>query len=201
MPLLAWLIAAVFVAVELAVSGRYGFMQDELYFIEAGPISRSATWTSRRSPRCSPGVTGMLGVSPTAVRIIPALAGGAVVVMAARFAALFGAGRFGRVLAALTTACAPVLLAAAHVDNTTPLDLLAWAAVLLCVTTALLRDRPRWWLGAGVAAGLGLENNNLMLLLLIGLAVGLLASAHARSCARDGRGSAPASPRSSGPRT
>jgi hypothetical protein len=34
-PALAWLIAAVFVAVELAVSGRYGFMQDELYFVEA----------------------------------------------------------------------------------------------------------------------------------------------------------------------
>jgi len=35
-PLPAWLIAAALVAVELAVSGRYGFMQDELYFIEAG---------------------------------------------------------------------------------------------------------------------------------------------------------------------
>ena len=35
-PLLAWLIAGVFVAVELAFSARYGFMQDELYFIAAG---------------------------------------------------------------------------------------------------------------------------------------------------------------------
>jgi hypothetical protein len=35
-PALGWLIAAAFVAFELALSGRYGFMQDELYFIETG---------------------------------------------------------------------------------------------------------------------------------------------------------------------
>jgi Dolichyl-phosphate-mannose-protein mannosyltransferase len=113
-----------------------------------------------------------------AVRVIPALASGAVVVMAARLAALFGARRFGRVLAALATACAPIVIGATHIGNTTPLDLLAWAAVLLCVTTALLRHRPRWWLGAGAAAGIGLENNNLMIMLLAGLALGILASEH-----------------------
>lgn len=123
-------------------------------------------------------ITSVPGVSPAAVRIVPALAGGAVVVIAARCAALFGADRFGRVLAALVTACAPVIFVSVHVDNTTPLDLLFWAAVVLCAATALLRGRPRWWLGAGVAAGLGLENDNLMLLLLAGLAIGLLVSPH-----------------------
>ena len=178
-PLPAWLIAAALVAVELAVSGRYGFMQDELYFIEAGRhLAFGYVDQPPLAPLLTRIVTDVLGVSPTAVRIIPALAGGAVVVIAARCAALFGAGRFGRVLAALTTACAPVIFTSVHVDNTTPLDLLSWAAVVLCVATALLRSRPRWWLGAGTAAGLGLENDNLMLLLLAGIAVGLLVSAH-----------------------
>jgi hypothetical protein len=121
--------------------------------------------------------TDLLGISPAAVRIIPALAGGAVVVIAARLAALFGAGRFGRVLAALAVACAPIIIGAVHLGNTTPPDLLAWAIVVLCVTTAVLRRSPRWWLGAGVAAGVGLENNSLLVMLLIGLGAGLLASA------------------------
>src|SRR5690242_11002527 len=163
-PALFWVIAAAFVTLELAVSGRYGFLQDELYFIEAG---RHLAFGYVDQPPLAPlltRVTGVLGVSPTAIRIVPALAGGAVVVLAARFAALFGAGRFGRVLAALATACAPVVIALGHLGITEPLDLLAWTVVLLCVTTALLRDRPHWWLGGGAAAGIGLEDNNLMLL-------------------------------------
>jgi dolichyl-phosphate-mannose-protein mannosyltransferase len=175
-PLLAWLIGAVFAAAELAVSGRYGFLQDELYFIVAG---HHLAFGYVDQPPLAPlltRITGIVGVSPTAIRIVPALAGGAIVIMTARLAALFGAGRFGRVLAALVTACAPILLGAVHIGNTTPLDLLAWTAVLLCVATAVLRHRPRWWLGGGAAAGLGLEADNLVVLLLICLAVGLLAS-------------------------
>ena len=177
-PVLVWVIAAIFAAAELAVSGRYGFQQDELYFIVAG---HHLAFGYVDQPPLAPlltRITGILGVSPTAIRIIPALAGGAIVIMAARLAALFGAGRFGRVLAALATACAPVVIGAVHVGNTTPLDLLAWAAVLLCVSTALLRSRPRWWLAAGAAAGVGIEADNLVALLLIGLAVGLLVSDH-----------------------
>jgi 4-amino-4-deoxy-L-arabinose transferase-like glycosyltransferase len=174
---LVWVIAAVFVGLELALSGRYGFMQDELYFIEAG---RHLAFGYVDQPPLTPLVDRimdlLLGVTPTAVRVVPALAGGTVVVLAARFAALFGAGKLGRVIAALLTACSPVLLSSDHLGNTTPLDLLTWPLVGLCVAVALLRDRPRWWLGGGVAAGIGLENDNLMLLLLICLALGILAS-------------------------
>ena len=180
LPAPVWVIAAVFVAVELAVSGRYGFLQDELYFIKAG---RRLAFGYVDQPPLAPlltRVTDVLGVNPTAVRIVPALAGGAVVVIAARFAVLFGAGRFGRILAALLTACAPLVVALSHLGITGSPDFLAWAVVLLCVTTALRQDRPRWWLGAGLAAGIGLEDNNLMLLLLICLTVGIFCTGHRR---------------------
>jgi 4-amino-4-deoxy-L-arabinose transferase-like glycosyltransferase len=176
-PVGVWLVAAAFVAIELAVSGRYGFQQDELYFIVAG---HHLAFGYVDQPPIGPlltRVTGILGVNPTAIRIAPALAGGATVVMAGKLAAIFDAGRMGRVLAALATACSPVLIGADHVGNTTPLDLVAWTAVLLCVCIALLRDRPRWWLFAGGAAGLGLESDNLVILLLIAIFIGMLASA------------------------
>ena len=113
-PPLAWLIASLFVALELAFSSRYGFLQDELYFIEAG---HHLAFGYVDQPPLAPlltRITSIAGVSPTAVRIVPALAGGIMVAAAAKFAALFGAGRPGRVLAALATACAPVILGAPH---------------------------------------------------------------------------------------
>ena len=176
LPAVVWVIAVLLVALELAVSARYGFLQDEMYFIVAG---HHLAFGYVDQPPLTPlvnRITGIFGVNPTAVRIVPALAGGLVVVAAAKFAALFGAGRFGRVLAALITACTPLVLALAHLGITEALDLLAWTAVLLCVVLALWRHQPRWWLGAGIAAGLGLEDNNLMLLLLITLAIGIVCS-------------------------
>ena len=94
-PVLAWVIAAAFVTVELALSGRYGFQQDELYFLVAG---HHLAFGYVDQPPLTPlltRITSLLGVSPTAVRIVPALAGGAVVVVAAKLAALFGGGRPG----------------------------------------------------------------------------------------------------------
>ena len=173
---LVWLIAAAFVAVEIAVSARYGFMQDELYFIAAG---RHLAFGYVDQPPLMPlldRTTDLFGLHPTAIRVIPAFAGGAVIITAARFAALFGGGRRGQILAAIAMACAPILIGADHLGNTTPIELLAWAVVLLCVATALLKDRPRWWLGAGAAAGVGLEDNYLLVTLLIALLVGITLS-------------------------
>lgn len=178
-PLSAWVIAAAFVVLELALSDRYGFQQDELYFLVAShhlafgyvdqpPLAVLLTRT-----------TDLFGVNPTAIRILPALAGGVIVVLAARLAALFDGERSARVIAALAVAIAPVFLGAMHVGNTTPYDLLAWTVVTVCAATALLRDRPRWWLGAGIAAGIGIEDEYLILILLAALVIGILVtSAH-----------------------
>jgi hypothetical protein len=178
-PLAAWVIAVGYVVLEVAVSDRYGFQQDELYFLVASHHLAFGYVDQPPLAVLLARSTDLFGVNPAAIRILPALAGGAIVVLAARFAALFGGGRAARVIAALAAAIAPVLLSSVHIGNTTPYDLLAWAAVTVCVATALLRDRPRWWLGAGVAAGIGIENEYLTLTLLAALVIGILGtSAH-----------------------
>jgi 4-amino-4-deoxy-L-arabinose transferase-like glycosyltransferase len=118
LPALVWIIAAVFVAVELAFSAGYGFQQDELYFIQAG---RHLAFGYVDQPSIAPLLariaTAIGGLNPTAVRTLPAFEGGAIVVLAARQAMIFGAGRVGRVLAALCMACAPVLIGAVHIGT------------------------------------------------------------------------------------
>lgn len=173
LPGAAWGIAAAFVALELALSDRYGFGMDELYFIEPG---RHLAFGYVDQPPLAPlltRTTGILGLSPTAIRILPALAGGFTIAATARLAALFRAGRSGQVPAALIAACAPFSLLLAHVADTTAYDVLAWTLVMLCVSTALLRDRPAWWLGAGVAAGVGMQDENLVAMLAICLTIGI----------------------------
>lgn len=175
----AWLIAAVFVVLELVVSNRYGFQQDELYFLVASHHPAFGYVDQPPLAVLLARTTDLFGVNPTAIRILPALAGGAIVLLTARLAALLDGGRAARVLAALSIAITPVLLGATHVGNTTPYDLLAWTAVTVCVATALLRDRPRWWLVAGAVAGIGIQDEYLILMLLAALVIGVLAtSAH-----------------------
>src|SRR5579862_8030850 len=111
-PRAAWLIAAGYVVLELAVSDRYGFQQDELYFLVA---SHHLSFGYIDQPPLAvllARATDLFGVDPTAIRILPALAGGAIVVLAARLAALFGGARAARVIAALAVGIAPVFLGA-----------------------------------------------------------------------------------------
>lgn len=177
-----WLVAAAFVALELAVSARYGFHRDELYFIVAG---RHPALGYVDQPPLAPMLTrlatALFGTSPSAIRVFPALAGGAVVVVAALTAQLLGGSRRAQTLAALAMACAPVTLAAAHLANTTIYDMLAWSVSVACALSAIRHGRSRAWLGAGAAAGLGLENKDLLLLLVVALLLGLIATRRQRA--------------------
>ena len=75
-PRLAWLIAAVLVVVELAVSDRYGFQQDELYFLVASHHLAFGYVDQPPLAVLLARTTDIFGTNPTAIRILPALAGG-----------------------------------------------------------------------------------------------------------------------------
>jgi len=169
-----WWVAAGFAALEMAVSARYGFHRDELYFIACG---RHLAFGYVDQPPLAPALTRLATIlfstSPEAVRVFPALAGGAVVVGTGLTAAALGGGRYAQLLAATAMACSPIALGSAHLAGTTVYDLAFWAFTLWLVIRAVVLHRPRSWLAAGAVAGIGLENKDLILVLLASLALGL----------------------------
>ena len=71
LPKTVWLIAAIFVAVELAVSARYGFQQDELYFLVASHHLAFGYVDQPPLAVLLARTTDLFGMNPTAIRIPP----------------------------------------------------------------------------------------------------------------------------------
>jgi hypothetical protein len=169
------LIAAAAVAVELAVSARYGYVRDELYFLSAG---QHLAFGYVDQPPLTPLLArlgAVLGGNTLAgFRVLPALALGALVVMTAMMSRRLGAGRTGQLLAALAAATCAEYLGAMHELTTATPDFLFWAATLLLVMKLLTSQDRRWWLAIGGCAGLASEAKWNIGFLLAALAAGFL---------------------------
>jgi len=177
-PPVAWLpVGAALAAAAVALGAtatRYGYHRDELYFRMLEPA-----WGYVDQPPLTPllarTATAVFGDTVWALRL-PAIACllGAVL-LAVLVTRELGGGRGAQALCAWGLAFSALPLTFGHTLLTASVDLVAWIAVLLLATRALLRDEPRWWLAAGALVGLSLANKHLIVLLLVGLAVGLLA--------------------------
>jgi hypothetical protein len=152
------LIAVAAFGLEMAVSARYGYVRDELYFLAAGH-------------HLAFGYVDQPALTP-----LPALALAGLVAVTAAMSRELGAGRTGQILAALATATCGEFLGALHELTTTTPDLVCWAVTLLLATRLLARRDPRWWLAIGAAVGVGAEAKWNIGFLVLGLAVGLLAT-------------------------
>lgn len=181
-------VAAALAAVLIALSGRYGFHRDELYFLLAG---RHPAWGYVDEPPLTPLLAragaAVFGASPTGLRVIPALLSACSVVLTALLARELGAGRGGQIFAAGCCACSGYVLAIGHLLSTSTFDLTAELGVLL-LTLRLLRTRdPRWWPALGAMIGVTLLNKQLVLSLLLALPLGLLVARPRRELARPPR--------------
>jgi len=139
-----WVGGIVF-AVLMALSARYGFDRDELYFLD-GARHLQASYVDQPvlAPLLAWVSLKLFGVSLPGLRVWPALAAGATVVVGGLIARDFGGGKRAQLLAAIGTATMPVLLGSAHVANTTAYELLAWAGLGAHLArreiTAMLRE-------------------------------------------------------------
>ncbi len=167
-------VAGLMVVGLLAVAGAYGFHGDEMYFVVAGQHPAFGYVDQPPlTPLLSAASVALLGVSPTAVRVLPAIEMGLIVVLTALIARDLGGSRRAQTLAAITAALSGYL-GAGHLDTTTDPDLLAWAIIVWLLVKLLAGGDRRLWLALGVTTGIGLENKDTLLFLGAGLAVGLV---------------------------
>ncbi|HEY7881408.1 MAG TPA: hypothetical protein VID31_11205, partial [Streptosporangiaceae bacterium] len=95
------LIAVAAVAVEMAVSARYGYVRDELYFLSAGQhLAFGYVDQPPLTPLLARITAALTGGTLAGFRILPALCLAALVVMTAAMSRRLGAGRTGQLLAA-----------------------------------------------------------------------------------------------------
>jgi 4-amino-4-deoxy-L-arabinose transferase-like glycosyltransferase len=165
-------VAAFAFAVLMLVSASYGYHRDELYFLEAShhmawgyvdqpPFSVASIWLSRM----------VFGDWLPGLRLLPAVAFAAAVLLAALIARELGGRRFAQVLTALLLASCP-LLVAAHLAGPTIYDLVFWTLTSWLVIRILRTGRMRLWLMVGVVVGIGLQDKETILFLVIGLLAG-----------------------------
>lgn len=172
-----FVVAAAAFAGLMALSARYGFHRDELYFLDcARHLSLSYVDQPIFAPLVARLSLDLFGVSLTGLRLWPSLAAAGTVVTGGLLAREFGGGGMAQLAGALGVATAPALLGADHILDTTCFDLLAWSVLALIVARIGRTGNTRLWMVAGVILGIGLTNKHSIGIFALAIVIGALLS-------------------------
>jgi hypothetical protein len=167
-------LAAAKLLLHLFTAGRYGIFRDEMYnlacaqhldwgYVDHPPGGILIAWIARHA----------FGDSLLGLRLLPAFAGAALVVLTGKLVREMGGRAFAQAMAALAVCVAPVYLLLDHELTMNAFEPLIWIGCMYCVLRVINTDDGRYWLGFGVLAGLGFETKYTILLVVIGVLVGL----------------------------
>jgi len=174
-------IAAIKMAVHFYAGHNYGHFVDELYYLACG---RHLAWGYVDQPpliALIAAVTRVLvGESLRAIRFLPAVAGGAMVLLTGLMARELGGGRFAQGLAALAVLVAPGFLAIDSLFSMNAFEPPFWMGCAYMVMRIVRTGNQKLWLWFGLVAGIGLENKHSMLIFGCGIVVGMLATPERR---------------------
>ncbi len=165
-------LAMVTVATALTIaSPAYGYHRDELYFrmlpLQWGYVDQPPlTPLIARVFRSLADETWALHIPATVLMACSIW----IVVLITRE---LGGHRDAQTLCAWAYGTSLLPLEFARVLLTATVDLVVWPVVILFVLRAVLRNRPRWWLAAGLLVGLSMYNKLLIALLIVTLVAGI----------------------------
>jgi hypothetical protein len=174
-------LAAAKLIFHLLTATRYGIFRDEMYYfacsehlsfgyVDQPPLIAFVIWIVRHT----------IGDSLFALRLLPAIAGAALVWLAAQLAREMGGGRFAQCLAALAIVPVPIYAIMHHWITMNAFEPLIWMGCIWCVLRAINSREPRYWFWFGVIAGVGFETKYSIAFLLLGVLVGVLATPERR---------------------
>ncbi len=163
---------------------HYGYFRDELYYLD---MARHLDWGYvDAAPLIAlyAKVALLLGGSLAALRMIPAVAGTALVAATMFLARELGANRYGQFLAGLTILLCPSVLVMDSLLTMNAVEPLIWTGALLVVARILRTGDSRLWLWFGVLCGIGLENKHSTLSFGFAVTVALLLTQQRREFGR-----------------
>jgi hypothetical protein len=167
--------AGAVLALHLATNGTLGFHTDELYYLDCG---RHPALGYVDFPPVVPLLarleTGLLGVSPWTLRLLPSLLGALLVALSAAYVRRLGGSLGLQGLALLTAVAAPYFLGANWVFQTVTFDQVTWMVSLYWFLCLVIDGRPRYWVYLGVTLGIGLEVKYTILGLVAGIGAAVL---------------------------
>jgi hypothetical protein len=167
--------AALDVLLHVLFSSGYGWHRDEFYYLGAG---RRLAWgfpdVAPVTPALAHVTEALFGPSVRGLRLVAALAGGVVVVLAGLVARELGADRPAQAVACALVLATPVLFGASTLFQTVPFDQVVWAALFWLTARLLRTEDRRLWLGIGVVAGTGLLTKQTIVCPLGALATAML---------------------------
>jgi hypothetical protein len=153
---------------------HYGYFRDELYYLACG---EHPAWGYVDQPPLIGWVAWLLqhtiGTSLWALRLLPALAGAATIVLAGLLTRELGGRRWAMFLASLAALMAPVSLALSHLFTMNAFDPLLWTAIAYLVVRIVKGGDERLWVAAGALAGVTILNKYGILFWLSGLIIGV----------------------------
>jgi hypothetical protein len=168
-------IAALKLLLHLYAGRYYGYFVDELYNLA---LARHLAWgyvdVAPMIALIGRIELTLFGSSLSAIRLAPAIAGAALVVLTAAIARELGGRRFAQGLAALCVLLAPGILALDHFLNVNAFEPLCWMGCALLLIRIINTGNEKLWIYFGLIAGLGLETKHSMLIFGFALVAGLL---------------------------